>query len=105
MGVCVCCNRERAEVKIRVGLRTLDTLGKTTTKPFHGPLCDDCLIRVTRNGSVEQRWLLQQILRTEPENEFEHDIHDAFLRQDLSAVMNNCEKYERRFRALGEEED
>jgi len=69
MGVCVCCNRERADVKIRVGLRSLDTLGKTTAKPFHGPLCDDCLIRVTRNGSVEQRWLLQQILRTEPEGQ------------------------------------
>jgi hypothetical protein len=69
MGVCVCCNGERADVKIRVGLRTLDTLGKTTPKPFHGPLCDDCLIRVTRIGSVEQRWLLQQILRTEPERQ------------------------------------
>jgi hypothetical protein len=69
MSVCVCCNRERADVKIRVGLRTLDTLGKTTTKPFHGPLCDDCLLRVTRIGSVEQRWLLQQIIRTEPERQ------------------------------------
>src|ERR1700719_2444334 len=69
MGACVCCNRERAGVKIRVGLRTLDTLGKTTTKPFHGPLCDDCLMRVTRIGSVEQRWLLQQILRKEPERQ------------------------------------
>jgi hypothetical protein len=69
MGECVCCNRERADAKIRVGLRTLDTLGKTTTKPFHGPLCDDCLIRVSRIGSVEQRWLLQQILRTEPERQ------------------------------------
>jgi hypothetical protein len=69
MGACVCCNRERAGVKIRVGLRTLDTFGKTTTKPFHGPLCDDCLIKVTRVGSVEQRWLLQQILRTESERQ------------------------------------
>jgi hypothetical protein len=69
MGMCTCCNRERADVKIRVGLRTLDTLGKTTTKPFHGPLCDDCLVRVTRIGSVEQRWLLQQILQTEPKRQ------------------------------------
>jgi hypothetical protein len=67
MVVCACCTRERPDAKIRVGLRTLDTLGKTTPKPFHGPLCDDCLIRVSRNGSVEQRWLLLQILRTEPE--------------------------------------
>jgi len=67
MSMCVCCNRERADVKIRVGLRTLDTLGKTTTKPFHRPLCDDCLVRVTRIGSVEQRWLLKQILQGEPE--------------------------------------
>jgi hypothetical protein len=37
-----------------------NALGKTTTKPFHGPLCDDCLIRVTRIGSVEQRWLLSE---------------------------------------------
>jgi hypothetical protein len=38
-------------------------------------------------------------------DEFEHDICDAFLRRDLSAVMNNCEKYARRFRTLGEEEE
>lgn len=69
MGACVCCNGDRADVKIRVGLRTLDTLGKPTTKPFHGPLCDDCLIRVARIGSVEQLWLLQQILRTEAERQ------------------------------------
>jgi hypothetical protein len=66
MGVCVCCSRERPDVKIRVGLRTLDTRGKSTTKPFHGPLCDDCLRRVSRIGSVEQRWLLQQIFRSVP---------------------------------------
>jgi len=66
MGMCVCCNRERADVKIRVGLRTLDTVGKTTAKPFHGPLCGDCLARVSRIGSIEQRWLLQQIVRGKP---------------------------------------
>jgi len=38
-------------------------------------------------------------------DEFEHDIREAFLRRDLSAVVNNCEKYGRRFRALGEEEE
>jgi hypothetical protein len=38
-------------------------------------------------------------------DEFEHDISGAFLRQDMSAVMANCEKYARRFRALGKEED
>jgi hypothetical protein len=38
-------------------------------------------------------------------DEFEHDISSAFLRQDMSAVMANCEEYARRFRALGEEED
>jgi hypothetical protein len=38
-------------------------------------------------------------------DEFEHDIRGAFLRQDMSAVMANCEEYARRFRALGEEED
>jgi hypothetical protein len=38
-------------------------------------------------------------------DEFEHDISCAFLRQDMSAVMANCEEYARRFRALGEEED
>jgi hypothetical protein len=35
----------------------------------------------------------------------EHDISGAFLRQDMSAVMANCEKYGRRFRALGEGKD
>ena len=38
-------------------------------------------------------------------DEFEHDICSAFLHQDMSAVMANCEEYARRFRALGEEED
>jgi hypothetical protein len=38
-------------------------------------------------------------------DEFEHEIGTAFLRQDMSAVMVNCEAYARRFRALGEEED
>ena len=38
-------------------------------------------------------------------DEFEHDICSAFLRQDMSAVMANCEEYARRFRALGEAED
>jgi hypothetical protein len=38
-------------------------------------------------------------------DEFERDVCGAFLRQDMSAVMANCEEYARRFRALGEEED
>jgi len=38
-------------------------------------------------------------------DEFEHEIGAAFLRQDMSAVMANCEEYAQRFRALGEEED
>ena len=38
-------------------------------------------------------------------DEFEHDVCGAFLRQDMSAVMANCEEYARRFRALGKEED
>ena len=63
------------------------------------------LVRLTLN-EIEQ--LAEKLSPARAEallDEFEHDIHDAFLRQDLSAVMNNCEKYERRFRALGEEED
>jgi hypothetical protein len=69
MGMCTCCSRERSDAKIRAGLRTLDTSGKSTTKPFHGPLCDDCLIRVSRIGSVEQRWLLKQIVRQNQERQ------------------------------------
>jgi hypothetical protein len=38
-------------------------------------------------------------------DEFENDIRVAFVRRDLSAVEENCEKYLRRFRALGEEEE
>jgi hypothetical protein len=38
-------------------------------------------------------------------DEFEHDISGAFVRRDMSAVMADCEKYARRFRALGEEKD
>jgi hypothetical protein len=37
-------------------------------------------------------------------DEFEHDVCGAFLRQDMSAVMANCERYQRRFRALEEED-
>ncbi len=37
-------------------------------------------------------------------DEFEHDIREAFLRCNLGAVTDNCEKYVRRFRALSEEE-
>ena len=38
-------------------------------------------------------------------DEFEHDISCAFSRRDMSAVTAYCEKYTRRFRALGEDED
>ena len=38
-------------------------------------------------------------------DEFQHEISSAFLRQDMSAVLANCEKYARHFRALGEEKD
>jgi hypothetical protein len=37
--------------------------------------------------------------------EFEHDIREAFLRQDLAGVMSNCEKYTRRVRALSAEKE
>src|SRR5216683_1313047 len=74
MSVCVCCSRERPDVKIRVGLRTLDSRGKSTTKPFHGSLCD-CLMRVSRIGSVEQRWLFQQIVRNGPGMEIGQQPH------------------------------
>jgi hypothetical protein len=37
-------------------------------------------------------------------DEFERDIHLAFLREDLGAVMNITEEYSRRFRILGEDE-
>jgi len=69
MGMCTCCSRERSDAKIRAGLRTLDTSGKSTTKPFLGPLCDDCFIRVSRIGSVEQRWLPKQIVRQNQERQ------------------------------------
>jgi hypothetical protein len=37
-------------------------------------------------------------------DEFERDIHLAFLRRDLTAVLNISEEYVRRFRILGEED-
>jgi hypothetical protein len=67
MNVCTCCNSERPEVKIRVGLRTLDSSGKTTAKPFHGPLCGDCIAKISITGSNEQRWVLRQIVGEESE--------------------------------------
>jgi hypothetical protein len=37
-------------------------------------------------------------------DEFERDIHLAFLREDLGAVMDISAEYSRRFRILGEDE-
>ena len=62
MPVCDCCRRDKPDVKIRVGLRGVDNRGKNTARPFHGPLCNDCLARTGRFGSAEQRWLLHQIM-------------------------------------------
>jgi hypothetical protein len=63
------------------------------------------LVRITLNEIEQLEEKLSPVRAEALLDEFEHDIHDAFLRQNLSAVRNNCEKYERRFRALGEEED
>jgi len=61
MAVCDCCGNDKVDVRIRVGLRGLDARGRRTTKPFHGPLCEECLARAGRLGSGEQRWLYTQI--------------------------------------------
>jgi hypothetical protein len=37
-------------------------------------------------------------------DEFERAIHQAFLRQNLTAVTDTCEEYARRFRKLGAED-
>jgi hypothetical protein len=58
-----CCGRDKPDVKIRVDLRGIDHRGSITAKPFHGPLCDDCLAKTGRFGSAEQRWLLYQIVQ------------------------------------------
>jgi hypothetical protein len=63
MAACDCCGRDKPDVKIRVDLRGKDHRGSVTAKPFHGPLCDDCLAKIGRFGSAEQRWLLHQIVR------------------------------------------
>jgi hypothetical protein len=63
MAVCDCCARDKPDVKIRVDLRGIDHRGSITVKPFHGPLCNDCLAKTGRFGSAEQRWLLHQIVQ------------------------------------------
>jgi len=63
MAVCDCCRRDKPDVKIRVGLRGTDGRGNSTAKPFHGPLCNDCLAGTNRFGSGEQRWLFRQIVQ------------------------------------------
>jgi hypothetical protein len=63
MAACDCCGRDKPDVKIRVNLRGLDHHGHSTPKPFHGPLCDDCLAKTSRFGWPEQRWLLHQIVQ------------------------------------------
>ena len=63
MAACDCCGRDKPDVKIRVDLRGIDHRGYITAKPFHGPLCDDCLAKTGRFGSAEQRWLLHQIIQ------------------------------------------
>jgi hypothetical protein len=62
MAVCDCCGRDKSDVKIRVDLRGVDHRGYRTAKPFHGPLCNDCLAKTGRFRSAEQRWLLHQIM-------------------------------------------
>jgi hypothetical protein len=57
--------RDRPDVKIRVRLRDVDNRGKNTARPFHGPLCNDCLARTDRFGSAEQRWLLYHMQASE----------------------------------------
>jgi hypothetical protein len=63
MAACDCCGRDKPDVKIRVDLRGIDHRGSITAKPFHGPLCDDCLAKTGRFGSTEQRWLLYRIIQ------------------------------------------
>jgi hypothetical protein len=63
MPVCDCCRRDKLDVKIRAGLHGADNRGKSTARPFYGPLCNDCLARTSRFGSPEQRWLLRQIMQ------------------------------------------
>ena len=63
MAACDCCGRDKPDVKIRVDLRGIDHSGYRTLKPFHGPLCDDCLAKTSRLGSAEQRWLFHQIIQ------------------------------------------
>jgi len=70
-------NIERANQFLRAALAEIDELGDTLS-----PARAEALLE-----------------------EFEHHISGAFLRQDMSAVMANCEKYARHFPALGEEKD
>jgi hypothetical protein len=63
MAICDCCGKDKPDVKIRVDLRGRDHRGSVTAKPFHGPLCDDCLAKAARFGSTEQRWLLHRIIQ------------------------------------------
>jgi len=70
-------NAEQANQRIRVVLAEIDELGGKLSPARAEALLD----------------------------EFEREIGGAFLRQDMAAVMANCEEYARRFRALAEEED
>ena len=69
-------NAEQANQRIRVVLAEIDELGDKLSPARAEALLD----------------------------EFEREIGGAFLRQDMAAVMANCEEYARRFRALAEEE-
>ena len=70
-------NLEQANQLVRVALAEIDELGEKLSPARAEALLD----------------------------EFEREIGGAFLRQDMAAVMANCEEYARRFRALAEEED
>jgi hypothetical protein len=63
MAACDCCGKDKPDVKIRVDLRGVDHRGSVTAKPFHGPLCNDCLAKTGRFGWPEQRWLFHQIIQ------------------------------------------
>jgi hypothetical protein len=71
----------------------------TNGMPIRRIIC--CTPRLMRSES----WRTSSARAEALLDEFEHDIRAAFLRPDLSAVMNDCEKYVRRFRALSEEEE
>jgi hypothetical protein len=64
MLICELCKQSKPDVRRWPPLRVVDQDGTRTVDPFNGLLCDHCHEEAQRFGSLEHRWVLEQIAKT-----------------------------------------